>query len=61
MIFLDEADRPDELGLLLLVDGRTPGVITEVATPVVMDATDVTADAIVVCWPLVSVKVMMEV
>jgi len=60
MIFLDEADRPDE-PLLLLLDGRTPGVITEVATPVVMDATDVTADAIVVCWPLVSVKVMMEV
>jgi len=60
MIFLDEADRPDEV-LLLLLDGITPGVITEVATPVVMDATDVTADAIVVCWPLVSVKVMMEV
>jgi len=60
MIFLDEADRPDEV-LLLPPDGITPGVITEVATPVVMDATDVTADAIVVCWPLVSVKVMMEV
>lgn len=48
MIFLDEGERPDEL-LPLLVFGKTPGVITEVATPVVMEATDVTADATVIC------------
>lgn len=47
MIFLDEAEIPDELDLSWL-DGKTPGVTTEVATPVVMEATDVTADAIVV-------------